>query len=252
MKKFLGQPDEFKQVVETLGQRGSWEDFEQGLRYKTIDGGTIQWYTSTGTILVQGNKTSKDRLTQLLEVLELDKIQLVPKENFFDAVEAKVKYIKTGSKIFVVHGHDTISREQLELVLHKLGLEPFVLANTSGGGLTIIEALEKEIGMEGNSKFGIVLLTPDDFGYSKNDGVEKVQPRARQNVVLEMGMLISAVGRKNTVILKKGHLEVPSDANGILYLGFNDHVKETVPRLVDRLKASGFDIETNKLTNAAL
>lgn len=251
MKKFLGQADEFKQAVETLGQRGSWEDFEQGLRYKTIDGGTIQWYPSTGTILVQGNKTAKERLTQLIDGLELDKIQLVPKENFAVAVEAKAKYIKTGSKIFVVHGHDTISREQLELVLHKLGLEPFVLANTSGGGLTIIEALEEEIGKEGNSKFGIVLLTPDDFGYSKIDGAEKAQPRARQNVVLEMGMLISAVGRKNTVILKKGHLEVPSDANGILYLGFNDHVKETVPRLVDRLKASGFDIDTNKITNAA-
>jgi predicted nucleotide-binding protein len=251
MTKFLGQPDEFQQAIETLGQRGTWENSEQGLRYKTIDGGTIQWYQTTGTILVQGNKTAKDRLTQLLSGLELDKIQLVPKENFTDTVEAKARYIKTGSKIFVVHGHDSVSREQLELVLHKLGLEPFVLANTSGGGLTIIESLEEEIGKEGNSKFGIVLLTPDDFGYSKIDGVEKTQPRARQNVVLEMGMLISAVGRKNTVILKKGHLEIPSDANGILYLGFNDHVKETVPRLVDRLKASGFDIETNKLTNAA-
>jgi predicted nucleotide-binding protein len=130
-------------------------------------------------------------------------------------------------------------------------MEPFVLVNTSGGGLTIIEALEEEIGREGNSKFGIVLLTPDDIGYSKIDGAENAQPRARQNVVLEMGMLISTVGRKNTVILKKGHLEVPSDANGILYLGFNDHVKEIVPKLVDRLKASGFEMESTKITNAA-
>lgn len=251
MKKFLGQTDEFKQAIETLGQRGSWEDFEQGLRYKTIDGGTIQWYSSTGTILVQGNKAAKERLTQLIDGLELDKIQLVAKEEFSNVVEAKAKSIKTGNKIFLVHGHDIISREQLELVLHKLGLEPFVLANTGGGGLTIIEALEAEIGKEGNSKFGIVLLTPDDFGYAKNDSADKAQPRARQNVVLEMGMLISAVGRKNTVILKKGHLEVPSDANGILYLGFNDHVRETVPRLVDRLKSSGFEIDTNRVTNAA-
>ncbi|MFN8297613.1 MAG: nucleotide-binding protein [Chitinophagales bacterium] len=52
-------------------------------------------------------------------------------------------------------------------------LEPFVLVNTSGGGLTIIEALEAEIGKDGNSKFGIVLLTPDDFGYSKAEGADK-------------------------------------------------------------------------------
>jgi predicted nucleotide-binding protein len=250
-KKFLGQPEEFKQAIETLQQRGSWEDFPQGMRYKTIDGGIVQWYSSKGTILIQGNNAAKERLTQLINSLELDKAQLVPKENFVTVVEAKAKSGKIGKRIFVVHGHDHTSREQLELILHKLGLEPFVLTNTSGGGLTIIEALEEEIGKDGNSKFGIVLLTPDDLGYSKEEDSSKAQPRARQNVVLEMGMLISAVGRRNTVILKKGHLEVPSDASGILYLGYNDHVKETVPRLVDRLKASGFDIDTTKITNAA-
>lgn len=251
MNKFLGKPEEFKQAIDSLGQRGTWQYFEPGLRFKSIDGGIIQWYQSTGTIQFQGNKESKDRLSELVNDLELDKIQLENTEDFATTVEAKLKSLKKGSKIFVVHGHDRASREQLELILHKLGLEPFVLANTSGGGLTIIEALELEIGREGNSKFGIVLLTPDDMGYTKLEGADKAQPRARQNVVLEMGMLISAVGRKNTVILKKGHLEVPSDANGILYLGFNDHVKETVPRLVDRLKESGFDIATGKITNAA-
>ena len=44
------------------------------------------------------------------------------------------------------------------------------------------------------------------------------QPRARQNVVLEMGMLIARLGRTNVAILKKGHVEVPSDAQGIVYL----------------------------------
>jgi predicted nucleotide-binding protein len=251
MNKFLGQPEEFKQAIESLGQRGNWEDFEQGLKYRTIDGGIILWYRSTGTIQLQGTKPAKERLSEMIKNLELDKIQLVPSDTFSSTIEAKAKSLKAGSKIFVVHGHDSSSREQLELIIHKLGLEPFVLVNSSGGGLTIIEALEQEIGREGNSKFGIVLLTPDDMGYSKLEGSEKAQPRARQNVVLEMGMLISAVGRKNTVILKKGHLEVPSDANGILYLGYNDHVKETVPRLVDRLRESGFEIDSNKITNAA-
>jgi predicted nucleotide-binding protein len=154
--------------------------------------------------------------------------------------------------VFLVHGHDTVSREQLELILHKLGLNPFVLANTGGGGLTIIEALESEIGTNNNqARFGIVLMTPDDMGYSKEDGADNVQPRARQNVVLETGMLISAVGRGNVAILKKGHLEVPSDAQGILYIPFNDHVKETVPKLVDRLRAAGFVLNPESITNAS-
>ena len=96
-----------------------------------------------------------------------------------------------------------------------------------------------------------MLLTPDDHGYSKADGAEKVQPRARQNVVLEMGMLLSSIGRKNVAILKKGHLDVPSDAQGILYLGFNEHVKEAVPRLVDRLTNAGFVLDPSNITKAS-
>src|SRR5438105_238343 len=84
------------------------------------------------------------------------------------ALAAPIAAAKPKSKVFVVHGHDTVAREQLELVLHKLGLDPYVLANTAGGGLTIIEALESHIGgNSGAAKFGIVLMTPDDVGFSK-------------------------------------------------------------------------------------
>ena len=168
------------------------------------------------------------------------------------AAAAQVSTSKQNGKVFVVHGHDSVAREQLELVLHKLGLDPYVLANTSGGGLTIIEALEAEIGGSHDSaRFGIVLMTPDDIGYSKKDGDSKAEPRARQNVGLEMGMLISSLKRENVAILKKGHLETPSDANGILYIGFNDHIRETVPRLSERLNKAGFNISASAITKAA-
>ena len=39
------------------------------------------------------------------------------------------------------------------------------------------------------------------------------------------------------------HLNVLYDADGILYIGFNDHVKEAVPRLAERLNNAGFKIE---------
>ena len=48
-------------------------------------------------------------------------------------------------RVFVVYGHDETAREQLELVLRRLDLDPFVLGITAGSGLTIIEALENEI-----------------------------------------------------------------------------------------------------------
>lgn len=243
MQEFNGTFDELQALVAGAGCTGQWSDITNGKQFKSKDGGIMNWYTATRRINFQGPAAPRAKLKEQLDNS--------PKAETL-AASPPVASAKPKSKVFVVHGHDTTAREQLELVLHKLGLDPYVLANTGGGGLTIIEALESHIGGTTNSAiFGIVLMTPDDMGYSKRDGESKAEPRARQNVVLEMGMLISALGRPNVAILKKGHLEVPSDADGILYIGFNDHVKETVPRLAERLNHAGFTIDANSITKAA-
>jgi len=228
-------------------------DQQHGHQIRTKEGAIVNWYTSTGKVQIQGKKEAKDRLEEAWGSYTGAAPKKSPKRAAdTSASHAPPNSAATNKKVFVVHGHDTTSREQLELIIHKLGLDPFVLANTSGGGLTIIEALEAEIGTNNNqARFGIVLMTPDDMGYSKSNGAENAQPRARQNVVLEMGMLISAIGRKNVAILKKGHLEVPSDAQGILYIPFNDHVKEVVPKLADRLRSAGFLINPESITKAS-
>ncbi|HHR6140579.1 TPA: TIR domain-containing protein [Providencia alcalifaciens] len=205
-------------------------------RYKLSTGVIVNLYAN-GTIQLQGN------------VLVIPHVEKTIEEH----LNVDSPAIETCKKIFIVHGHDHTSKEQLELILHKLGLtEQFILQNTGGSGLTIIEELEKEIGKnQVGTRFGIVLLTPDDIGYSKKEGEETKQARPRQNVVLEMGMLLSSLGRENVAILQKQHLEQPSDANGILYLHFNEHVKETVPRLAQRLQKSGFIIDSDKIASAS-
>lgn len=248
--KFLGSLDDLKAAVAATGQGGNWRDIEHGHQYRCENGAIAIWYPSTGTLSFQGAKEPREKF----EIL----VGQALASNSGDDESGEVGKPSTAAnfqlpkRVFVVHGHDEEAREQLELILHKLDLDPFVLINKGGSGLTIIEALEREIGPgDGRSRFGIVLMTPDDVGYSEAEGEEAAQPRARQNVVLEMGMLLSAFGRENVAILKRGHMEVPSDANGIIYLGFNKHVKEVVPRLVARLQESGFGLTPEKISEAS-
>ncbi|MFG0328783.1 MAG: TIR domain-containing protein [Phycisphaerales bacterium] len=251
--KFEGSLDDFKQTIEGCGfSVEEVRELEHGYQVRTKEGAIVNWYPSKGTVNIQGKLAIRQQL-QSAWATYTGSEPITPIQGGEPAPPNAPTTSDTANKrVFVVHGHDTTAREQLELVLHKLGLDPFVLVNTGGGGLTIIEALEREIGPnKQQARFGIVLMTPDDMGYAKADGPDNAQARARQNVVLEMGMLISAVGRGNVAILKKGHVEVPSDAQGILYIPFNDHVKETVPKLTDRLRQAGFVLAPEKITNAS-
>jgi predicted nucleotide-binding protein len=97
----------------------------------------------------------------------------------------------------------------------------------------------------------VILLTPDDYGYSKAESEADRKPRARQNVILEMGMVMASLGRERMAILQKGALERPSDTDGILRIEFNDHVREIVPKLVQRLQAAGFQIDPQAIAAAS-
>ncbi|MCR9278667.1 MAG: nucleotide-binding protein [Pseudomonadaceae bacterium] len=252
--KHEGTLDDLETIIRGCGfSVSNVRDQEHGHQIRTAEGPVVNWYTSTRTVNIQGKKAAKEQLIRAWNEYTGSSSQESSAEPATPAdPEAPSNPVAANKKVFVVHGHDTTAREQLELVLHKLDLDPFVLANTGGGGLTIIEALESEIGPSSNqARFGIVLMTPDDMGYAKSEGPDNTQPRARQNVVLEMGMLISAVGRGNVAILRKGHVEGPSDAQGILYIPFNDHVKETVPKLADRLRSAGFVLNPANITNAS-
>lgn len=246
--KFQSTLEDLKHTLEINAVKGQWSKSGSSDQFRSINGGIINLF-SNGTINFQGQSPDKENLNSLIESYNAGK----PTSYGSVVSETIQSYGNAKTKVFVVYGHDTQSREQLELILHKLELDPFVLANKGGNGMTIIEALETEIVKNHSEKckFGIVLLTPDDMGYSKKDGETKAEPRARQNVVLEMGMLISSLGRPNVAILKKGHLEVPSDANGIIYLSYNDHVKEVVPRLVERLQNAGVTVSAKAVANAS-
>ena len=242
--KHEGTIEELQALLKTAGLKGKWEDDNQGKHtFRSSDGGVLNFWPSKGTVQIQGQEKAKSKLSNAIATGTT-----TPAGEVTQVVSLDQQPLK---HIFIVHGHDSDARDQLELVLHRLGLKPFILMNSSGGGKTIIEALEGKIGRDFTSDFGIVLMTPDDFGYSKKDGDKKVEPRARQNVILEAGMLLASLTRSRMAILVKGHLEMPSDLQGIIHLAYNDHVKEIVPKLCQRLKEVGFDLEPNQIAAAA-
>lgn len=214
---------------------GNWEDKGNEKRFISEGGGIIAWWESTKTISFTGKSPDKENLKYVFETGD-------------DNNPATGK-ATLGTKIFIVHGHDTDSRDQLELVLRRLGLEPYILQNSDSKSQTIIEALENNIYTD--SAFGIVLLTPDDYGYSKAKGEIERSPRARQNVILEMGMLLAKLGRKRMAIIKKGALELPSDIDGLLRLEYNTNVKEVAQQLAIRIQGAGIEIDPNKIPTAA-
>ena len=147
MTKFLGKIDELQKLIGDIGCDGEWEELPNQLyRFTSSEGAILNWYQTTKTVQFQGPKAPKSALEDQV-VSAIAEWKPEPKSKTAK-VSPSALPLKSNEniRVFVVHGHDLASRDQLSLILYELGLKPFVLANTGGDGLTLIEALEKEIG----------------------------------------------------------------------------------------------------------
>ena len=229
------------EVEAFLTQRGveyNIRDQEHSVQIRAKSGEIINFF-KTGTVQVQGKKTTlaaelnawKDNGGSL--VTDEDPVSFQPNPGL-------------NKNVFVVYGHDTVSTDALDLILRRMGLSPIILANLPAAGDTIIEKLERYIVKTGDVGYACVLLTPDDLGHVKSDA-SKVQPRARQNVILELGMVLATLGRRRVAILLQEDVEKPSDIHGLLYLPFKTGVAEIKPQLFKELKAAGYDPDPQSL-----
>jgi predicted nucleotide-binding protein len=144
------------------------------------------------------------------------------------------------NKVFVVHGHDEASRETVARFLEKLGVEAVILHEQATEGRTIVEKLEHYADVD----FAVVLLTPDDIGAQADNG-DHLSPRARQNVVLELGFFVGKLGRKHVCALHKGPLELPSDYLGVGYVPLDAGGGWRL-QLAKELRTAGFAVDMNQ------
>ena len=203
---------------------------DTGMQLRLENGAVVNVYDS-GNHHVQGKNT--ESVKQLLE----------------GGATASIPTSASGTKeIFVVYGHDEIAKTQLEALLRRWGLMPLFMDQLPSEGQTVIEKLERYTQLQ-QVNYAVVLATPDDEGYRMGHPDEKAS-RARQNVVLELGMMLALLGRQRVAILLKDthSMEKPSDIAGILYIPFKDDIdKEAGTTLAKELDKAGYHIPVSTL-----
>jgi predicted nucleotide-binding protein len=146
-----------------------------------------------------------------------------------------------NKKVFIVHGHDEEAKQLVARFLEKLDLDPIILHEQPNKGRTVINKFQEYAEVE----YAIVILTPDDVGAFK-DKKNKLNQRARQNVIFELGFFIGRLGNERVCALKKGDLELPSDYQGVIWVEMDANKAWTI-NIAKELKAIGFNIDLNKL-----
>jgi predicted nucleotide-binding protein len=146
----------------------------------------------------------------------------------------------SNNKVFIVHGHDENTLNKVARLIEKLGLEAIILHEQANRGKTIIEKIEanSDVG------FAVVLLTPDDLG--KAHSADEFSPRARQNVILELGYFMGKIGRERVCALKTDNLEIPSDYIGVIWTNLDSNGAWKL-LLVKELIEAGYSIDPSKL-----
>jgi len=152
--------------------------------------------------------------------------------------QAPIPQPKTRT-VFLVHGHDGELKESVARFLERLNLKVIILHEEPNLGRTVIEKFEQNAGVD----FAVILLTPDDEGYKAGDQNE-AKPRARQNVILELGYFIGRLGRTKICALHKGDVELPSDIHGVVYEPVDSPDGWKI-KLAIELKQAGFEIDLN-------
>ena len=145
-----------------------------------------------------------------------------------------------STDIFIVHGHDEAAKESVARFIEKLELNPVILHEQSNKGRTIIEKFEDHA----NVGFAVVLMTPDDVGALAKEK-DKLKPRARQNVILELGFFLGKLGRTRVCALHKD-VEIPSDYKGVLFIPM-DASNGWQLSLAKEIKAAGIKVDLNKV-----
>lgn len=227
----------------------SWDEFNERLLKQLFTTDEIADHEYVRQVFMAGGFVSPQvELQQARRDIDMQKRRLQSIRDqleLFDAPEDPALQIVTqgprefGQEVFLVHGHnDAVKLEVAEFLERITGRRPIILHEPADAGLTIIEKFETYAAKTG---FAVVLLTADDLGKARD--ADELRKRPRQNVVLELGFFLAALGRGRVVALCEGDVEKPSDIDGVLYKLLAGNWKY---ELVKEMRAAGIDLDANR------
>jgi predicted nucleotide-binding protein len=238
-------------LVRTFGQDSV--EYERYRFAADFDNGPFNYAYEVPIHEVQESlRRSKERNVALLEqAIESLKDRLAEHEAISEPADLPYAIAKTetpvpshpSNKVFLVHGRDDAAKNEVALFLRSIGLEPIILHLRPNGGRHLLTKFREE--SEG-ATFAVVLMSPDDVG-GPVGGSQR--PRARQNVVLELGFFLGKLEPANVAALIKGDVEKPSDFDGIAYITF-DPGGNWKKELARELKHAGVPFESSKVLTA--
>lgn len=195
--------------------------------------------------LDDGIEAFNDRMDKRISFLQdtLERLKLFPESNSRDLTIAFPisQNLLPSQEVFIVHGHDDGTKNTIARFIEGLGLTAIILHEQPNKGRTIIEKVEQH----SNVGLVVVLLTPDDIGAPRSNPRE-LKPRARQNVIFEMGFFAGRLGRSKVAVIHSEGVEIPTDYHGVVYIPLNAHEAWKL-KMAKEIKAAGLSININKL-----
>jgi len=230
--RFKGDIGALVARLKPLRLRGEWTPKPNGVWIlRCEDRAGLSWSETKGTVWFDGPLLPKAVLEKKVRAA------------LIGGDEVAESNAAINNTVLIVRGRDRNVREELELVLQSLILQPFVLR-----GDALFEILEHQRRTGAQGAFALALVTQDDEGYNVgNEKAQDAKPRACRDVIMAMGMLLASLTPKRCVILQKGFVELPSNMGGVTTIPFNNRVRKAVPKLVQRLREAGFKVDSRNV-----
>jgi predicted nucleotide-binding protein len=195
--------------------------------------------TATGANAAWGHSQRSARLQKHVRHLEA-LVEAIPPPASAALQEPRRSEYASDDRVFLVHGHADGVVNEVARFLEGLKLEVIVLREQPNLSKTIIEKFEEYADV----RFAVVLLYGDDRGGLAAEPPEAYRPRARQNVVFELGYFIGRLGRDRVCALHAPGVELPSDYAGVGCVSLDDSTGWRLA-LARELKAAALRIDVD-------